>query len=523
MTVVLIYARASADPSDQKISVDRQVKLGRAKAAELWPDAEIRVFRDDGITAANPDVHRPGYAAFLTAVRTARKGELAGVVCSEQSRLTRQPGEWDSLVITLTKAGVTKIETRSGPISVEPGNRLTGRILAVVDAEEVERTKARLAVAHHQLFIEGRPSGGPSFGYRAAKGSDGRPTFVPEPAEAVVVAKVFDMAVAGYSLAAIKQWLNDEGVLPRSARLKFKSGRSVTTWGSLTVRCLLTSTLVAGLRGHTDPDGVLHTVPGNWPALVDPDKWRQVQRILGQPAVVIGTDGQTFRVRTKPRPQGRQHLLSGGTAGGEVTGILRCWRCQNPLIAQTRRGSVPGSRVPAYGCGMRAPGASPGGSGWGCGAVSISPADEVDASVVEAMQERLATSPDLRRRLSVAKDSEAGRWRAERDAAKGRMLSASEMFGSGAIDQDSFDAMHRPAQAAFKAAQARLDALTATDTVLPSLADVQERWDDLPLAQQRAVMARLIGRIVIGPGKSRGRWAVGLDDTRIGEPDWLTR
>src|SRR5262245_18679812 len=108
----LIYARASSDPNDQRISVDRQIKLCTARALDLWPTAEVRVFRDDAITGADPNVHWPGFADFLRAIRTARPGTIAGVVVNEQSRLTRQ-GEhaWDDLVVTLTKAGITKVET----------------------------------------------------------------------------------------------------------------------------------------------------------------------------------------------------------------------------------------------------------------------------------------------------------------------------------------------------------------------------------------------------------------------------
>src|SRR4051812_1688478 len=109
MSFFLVYARASSDPKDQRISVDRQVKLATARGHDLWPDAEARVFRDDDVTAAKEGVRRPGFEAFCAAVRSARKGELVGVVVNEQSRLTRL-GEvgWDDVVVMLTKAGLTK-------------------------------------------------------------------------------------------------------------------------------------------------------------------------------------------------------------------------------------------------------------------------------------------------------------------------------------------------------------------------------------------------------------------------------
>jgi DNA invertase Pin-like site-specific DNA recombinase len=506
----LVYARASADKSDLKISVDRQIKLCTARAADLWPAADVRVFRDDAITAADPRAYRPGFAAFLAAVRSARKGELVGIVTNEQSRLTRQgEGAWDELVVTLTRAGVTKVETlRNGPISVEPGNRLVGRMLAVVDAEEVERTKARAQDAQRELFREGRPSGRAPFGYRSTKDAAGRPAFDIDRVEAAAVRRIFDMLLDGHAIAAIVDKLNAGKVLPRSARFKFRDGRTVGTWSPSSVRTVLRCPTVAGLRGHTDEAGVLHTTAGRWDAIIDADKWNAAQRILGRPAVVTGANGERYNVRTKPAPKPRKYLLSGGRRAGESYGVLRCGRCGAPMVAQTqgRRG---GERVPAYACHPKSgPGA--------CGGVSISPADEVERLVVDAMRARLASSVRLRRRLDATDDAEVNRWRVERDRAKARMLEASSMFGAGDIDRDSFDAMHTPAKAAHEHAEARLASMTSTAT-LPTADDVAERWDTLTLGQQRSVVERLIERIDIAPGHMGHP---GFNRSRIGLPKW---
>jgi DNA invertase Pin-like site-specific DNA recombinase len=513
----LVYARASSDKSLQRISVDRQIKLCTARAADMWPDAAVRVFRDDAITAADPNVYRPGFADFLTAVRAARKGELAGVVTNEQSRLTRQgTGAWDDLVVTLTKAGITKVETlRSGPVSVEPGNRLVGRLLAVVDAEEVERTKVRVQDAHHDLFNEGRPSGRAPFGYRSAKDDAGRPALERDPVAGPVVEQVFNMAIQGHAVTTIVEWLNAGPVPPRSASWKFSDGRKVTGWTSNSVRSVLTSPTVAGLRAHTDDDGVLHTVPARWESLIDVDRWQNVQRLLGRPRTVIGVNGEEYRVRTKPRPQPRKYLLSGGRRRsgikgqpGEVYGVLRCWKCDFPLVAQTqtRPGGV---RMPAYQCHPKVdPGA--------CGGVSISPADDVEAAVVEIIQDQLALSPKLRKLLSATDDAEAARWRADRDAARGRMLDAGQLFGAGTIDRDTFKVMHEAAKTEHDAADARLTSMT-TDMALPSADDVIHRWESLTLAVQRAVVDRLIDRIVVGQGYA-GR--PGFNEDRLSDPVW---
>ena len=80
------------------------------------------------------------------------------------------------------------------------------------------------------------------------------------------------------------------------------------------------------------------------------------------------------------------------------------------------------------------------------------------------------------------------------------MLDASTLLGAGTIDRDSFDAMHGAAKTAYDAAEARL-ATMATDLELPSVDDVTDRWETLTLAQQRAVVERLIERIVVAPGQ----------------------
>jgi hypothetical protein len=416
----------------------------------------------------------------------------------------------------LTKAGITKVETlRSGPVSVEPGNRLVGRILAVVDQEEVERIKARVQDAHRELFNEGRPSGRAPFGYRTVE-RDKRPHLEPDPVEAAIVAEVFGWALEGHALSTIAGRLNDRGVAPRSARFNYKDGRTVTRWTSAAVRHLLVSPQMAGLRSHTDAEGQLHTVPAKWEAIVDPDAWSRVQRLLGRPAIVTGVNGETYRVRTKPAAQPRRYLLSGGRRRsgitgqpGEVYGVLRCGKCGSPLVAQTQ-GRRDGSRVPAYACHPAKVGPE------ACGGVSISPADEVERLVVSAIQKELAANRNLRARLNATADADAARWRAERDAAKSRMLDASTLYGARRIDADSFDAMYGAAKIDYDTADARLTAVT-TEVVLPSVEDVIERWDTLTLAARRAVVERLIERIEVTPA---GGGYTGFNPARLGKPTW---
>jgi DNA invertase Pin-like site-specific DNA recombinase len=517
MSFFLVYARASSDPNDQRISVDRQVKLCTARGLDLWPDAEARPFRDDNISAAKPGAKRPGFDGFRAAVRGARKGELVGVVVNEQSRLTRLGDVgWKKIAVMLDRAGLKEVQTlNQGPVSIEEGNRLLGGFLALIDEEEVARTRKRVRAAHSQLFEEGRPSGRAPFGYRSVE-RDKRRHFEPDPVESAIVADVFAWALEGHALATIAARLNDRGIAPRSASFKYKDGRVVTEWSSQAVRHLLVSPQMAALRPHTDDDGQLHVNPAKWDPIVDEDTWSRVQRLLGRPSIVTGVNGESYRVRTKPAAQPRHYLLSGGRRRsgvtgqpGQVYGVLRCGRCGAPLVAQTQ-GRRDGTRVPAYSCHPSKTGSE------ACGGVSISPADEVERLVVDAIQKRLAKSPKLRARLNAAQDVDAARWRAQRDAAKTRMLAAGQLLGEGTIDRDVFDTMHGAAKAEYDTADARLAAV-ATDVALPSADDVIERWETLTLAAQRAVVERLIERIDVAPGNLGHP---GFNPARLSRPTW---
>ena len=105
----------------------------RADCAELvarqWPGAQIKVFADNNLSAANPDVDRPQWRAMLDALRS---GEMDQVVANDQSRLTRQPLEWEQLLIVLGRRGITSIHTvREGERDVaDGGGRMVSRIIA---------------------------------------------------------------------------------------------------------------------------------------------------------------------------------------------------------------------------------------------------------------------------------------------------------------------------------------------------------------------------------------------------------
>ena len=155
-----MYCRISNDPARLEVGVQRQRGDCAELVARLWPEARSRMFADNNLSAANPAVQRPQWRAMLDALRS---GEVDQVVAYDQSRLTRQPLEWEQLLVVRERRGITSIHTvREGEREfADVGGRMVSRIIAAVDAEYAEVTRMRVRRAMRQLAVLlGRPPAG---------------------------------------------------------------------------------------------------------------------------------------------------------------------------------------------------------------------------------------------------------------------------------------------------------------------------------------------------------------------------
>jgi DNA invertase Pin-like site-specific DNA recombinase len=466
------YARASRDREELRVSMGRQLSRGHKLAEDLFAGLAVVDYWDNNKSGGDPDVVRPGYDAMVAAIR---RGEVADVICHEQSRLTRIPAVWDELVVTLTKAGITKVHTvQQGTVAVEPGNRLVGRIMAVIDAEELERIKARTLANAEQLAGEGRPNGGRYYGYRRFKGDDGRPQLVIDPDQAAVVRRIADAICAGRSIFSIVAELNTEGVpTPQGGQV----------WRSNAVRSVVSKPAIAGLRSHT---GVI-VGEARWEGILTPERWRQVLRALGSP-VVYDAAGRPRKAPRVSHSNGRRWLLTGGLA--------RCGLCGARMVVggQRRRG---GGWIPAYQCHtMSGPDA--------CRKVSVSPAEAVERLVTDAVLDAL-DRPEMAARLAAQPDPERQRLLDDLHDATDTMLRAGQMRGRGEIDWETWESMHVPAKARADAASARLAALADPEVDLPPVSEIHQRWEQMSLRQRRALLERFLEVVEIGPRVSGGR------------------
>ena len=103
-----VYCRISNDPKGQRVGVERQRQDCVDLASRCWPGCQVELFVDNDLSAANPEVERPRWRELLLAVRA---GGIDQIVAYDQSRLTRQPAEWEQLLVVLARRGIPSVHT----------------------------------------------------------------------------------------------------------------------------------------------------------------------------------------------------------------------------------------------------------------------------------------------------------------------------------------------------------------------------------------------------------------------------
>lgn len=305
---VALYARLSRNPDGKKESVPVQLKRGHVYGGERWPGREIRVFSDDGISAADSEAYRPGYQAMLEAIRN---GEIGDIMAAEQDRITRQPTEWFQIAAICEAAGFTV--GHFWLTGVEELDSLAGNVKALVDAEYVKSVKRKVNQANESRAEEGRPGGGTSFGYIRSVDERGRKIMLPDPAlntidenGRVVGGVAMWMAeriLAGDSYATIIRGLNEQNV--PSAR----GG----VWASPNIRAILTAPTITGLRvfrGEVIGEGT-------WVPLIDRETFVRVQAAIAR------------RTKSPTRPARRFTCTAGLAVCGNCGASLKAQQCSD--------------------------------------------------------------------------------------------------------------------------------------------------------------------------------------------------
>jgi site-specific DNA recombinase len=348
--IAAVYARKSTSQeglADSDRSVARQIEHARAYAARKgWHVKDAHIYVDDGISGAE-FANRAGFVRLMNALKP--RAAFQVLVMSEESRLGREAIETAYALKQLLTAGVRVffyLEDRERTLE-----SATDKILLSVTAfaDELEREKARQRTydALVRKARAGHVAGGRVFGYDNVDVLTGNvdPSGRPirshverkiNPAEAIVVRRVFELAAAGYGKKQIARLLNEDlAPAPKSQR-----NRPIA-WAPSTIFAVLKRDLYRGVvmwnrskkrdawgakrQRPRDPSEWLRTDAPQL-RIVSDDLWEAAHTRLERRRAV-------YLSRNDGRPFGRPSV---GTASPYLlTGFVTCGYCGGSMVVRT--------------------------------------------------------------------------------------------------------------------------------------------------------------------------------------------
>jgi DNA invertase Pin-like site-specific DNA recombinase len=456
-----IYARISSDPEGDRLGVTRQVEDCRAMAERRgWPIADTYIDDDVSAYSGKP---RPEYRRLLDDMRA---GTVDAVVVWHLDRLHRHPRELEEFFEVCDEAGVRSMASVTGDTDLATHDgRFLARILGAVARKESDDKSRRITRKHEEMARSGRlvRNSTRPFGYR----DDFRTI---EPAEADAIREAVARLRAGDSLRGIAADWNERGI--RTVR----GG----PWKVQVLRRMIASARISGQREYK---GEIVAV-GDWEPIITPEDTARIRAILGS---ATRATARTIR----------RYLLSGG--------LLRCGVCDSVLVARPRQD---GTR--RYVC-AKGPGLP------GCGKTAIV-AEPLESFIAEAVLYRLDT-PELAAALEGATPPDDSGERANLAADRAQLEELAAAYGEKLITFPEYLAARKPIEARIEAGKRALARLTRTEAITPYVGQagaLRDAWADLPLTRQRAIVASVLDRVVVGravAGRNR------FDPDRL-EPVW---
>lgn len=250
-----IYCRISHVDDDDQTGVDRQERICREIAERLRllvPASNI--FVDNNRSAWRRDRKRPGWDAML---KEMEEGGIRHLIAYHPDRLMRQPRDLEELLSISDSNHITLHGEANRRDLTDPDDRFILRIEVAHACRSSDDTSRRLKDAMDDRANAGMPhTGRRRYGYT----KNGMEIIE---AEAEIVREVFRRFLAGQSPRAIARDLNEREIATALGK----------TWGPDTVRALIDSRHVAGIRMFR---GEEHGV-GNWPAIIDRGQWDEAQ------------------------------------------------------------------------------------------------------------------------------------------------------------------------------------------------------------------------------------------------------
>jgi DNA invertase Pin-like site-specific DNA recombinase len=456
-----VYARISSDIEGSGLGVKRQVEDCRRLAASLgWIVAEEYIDNDLSVYSGKA---QPAYQRMLDDLRD---GLRDAVIVYHVDRLTRRAVELEDFVTAVDTAKVRQVRFVVGDMDLGTGDGLMiARMLGAMAAHESATKSRRVRRKMEQNAVAGLPHGGwhRPFGYDEDK-------VTVRADEAAVIRTLVARFLAGESLRSLAVWLDSEGV-------RTVSGKE---WRTPTLRAMLTSGRIAGLREHR---GVV-VGSGIWEPIISEHDHRRVLTRMAE-----------RKVTGRRTPQ--RYLLSG---------LLRCGKCGNVLYSSPRKTTRRNVCLsgPDHG---------------GCGQLAVV-ADPLERLIADAVIYRLDT-PALADALAgkAAKDEQGAAVAERLSADQAQLDELAQVYAAGDITMREWISARKPIQERVRDAERRLSRATRTDALHGLVGNgdaLRTQWAGLNLDRQHAIVCAILDHAVIAPGTHGAR---ALDRDRV-QPVW---
>ena len=284
-TRAVLYVRISDDPEGLEKGVERQEADCRAYAESLGYEV-VEVFRENDTSAFKQRtitlptgekvrrVVRPRFRALLGFLA---RGGAEAMIAYDLDRAVRDPRDLEDLIDAKVLYGFRVLST-TGSLRLDNDSDIAmARVLVAMANKSSADTARRVARASKQQALDGKWHGGRApYGYRM-----GDSTLYVIPEHAALIREAADRVLAGESLYLITRTWNERGE---------RTGNGVE-WSEKALAQVLRNPALKGVRIYRPipPDGRSAEVPevnvieGNWPAILNPDRWQEVVDVLERP------------------------------------------------------------------------------------------------------------------------------------------------------------------------------------------------------------------------------------------------
>ncbi|HEY3368494.1 MAG TPA: recombinase family protein [Symbiobacteriaceae bacterium] len=331
-----IYARRSTDGQSENTSMEQQIERCRAYLISQGITAEPVLCIDDGESGATLDRPR-----MIDLRKDALAGRISIIVAYKVDRITRDL--CDCVDLILKEWDHSGIAFQSVSESINTSTPL-GRTILLMLAGFAENEREVIYQRMHDGKIK-TAAMGKNAGHRTSYGyqRDANGYFYPDPTQAPVVVRIFDMYLSGMGTGQIPDLLNQEGT-PAPEK---------SCWSRSSIHNILKNPMYIGTYEYAET-----RLEHNHPALITQAVWDKtvaLRAIKAEPASRAAEPGEYT-----------------------LTGLLRC-TC-GARMTGTRNTK---SQIRYYRCLGRAQRTS---AGCNCGSI---PANTIETAVLEEVKKRL--------------------------------------------------------------------------------------------------------------------------------------